>query len=123
MSKAFNILVVEDESIIAMAMGIMLGKAGHRVCAKASSCEDAIALARLHRPELILMDIRLEGDLDGIDAARKIREFLPSPIIFMSGYLDRSTRERAAALQPLAFLAKPVQLVDLDPLLSGLLKS
>lgn len=120
MSGYRPVLIVEDEIIIAMTMEFMLKSAGWPVCGRAARGEEAIQLARTARPGLILMDIRLAGDLDGVDAVRAIREFSSSPVIFISGYQDPVTRRRAMELEPLAFLDKPVVLADLDPFLSVL---
>jgi CheY-like chemotaxis protein len=119
MVKIATLLVVEDEPIIALAMEIVLTKAGFAVCMIVPSGEKAIEAAMLEKPDVILMDIRLAGEIDGIEAACKIREHSDTPIIFMTGYQDKTTRARAQALSPLAFLEKPVKLQDLQSILAS----
>jgi DNA-binding NarL/FixJ family response regulator len=121
MAEQLRLLIVEDEAILALAIEKLLTNASYTVCGKIASGERAIEAVRLVKPDIILMDIRLAGQLDGIDAAYKIRDFSETPIIFMTGYQDNATRERAIALRPRAFLTKPVGLYDLKPILDSVL--
>jgi len=115
-----RIMIVEDEAITAMATGAMLKRLGHVVLASVASGEAALEACRTWRPDLVLMDIRLDGKLDGIETARLLRESEDVPVVFVSAYADDQTRRRAAAIHPLAFVAKPLDEVDLGRLL-GLL--
>lgn len=121
MMATLKILIVEDESLIAMAIEMALHGAGYQVCASIPTGEEAVNVCRECRPDLLLMDIRLAGKLDGIEAVQKIHEFLSIPVVFMSGYHDPATMRRIDALKPLAFLNKPVRIQELQPLLAGLL--
>jgi CheY-like chemotaxis protein len=117
-----RVMIVEDEAITAMATGAMLKRLGHEVLASVSSGEAALEAVRLGFPDLVLMDIRLDGELDGIETARLMRQKADVPVIFVSAYVDAQTRRRAAETAPLAFVAKPLDEIDLSRLL-GLLHS
>ncbi len=108
--RKYKFLIVEDEALIALLLERNLLKEGQMVCGTAASGRQAIELARREQPEVILMDIRLQGAMDGIAAAQQILEFLPAEIIFITGYLDRDLEARARSLNPAAFLNKPVAL-------------
>ena len=113
-----RVMIVEDEAITAMATGAMLKRLGHEVLASVASGEAALEACRERRPDLVLMDIRLDGKLDGIETARLIHESEENvPVVFVSAYVDDQTRRRAAATNPLAFVAKPLDEVDLGRLL------
>ncbi|MCA9909262.1 MAG: response regulator, partial [Anaerolineae bacterium] len=86
-----RILIVEDESIVALEMKMSLRRLGHEVVGMATSGRDAVYLASLHRPSLILMDIRLRGELDGIQAAELIRAEMETILIFVTGQADEAT--------------------------------
>ncbi len=120
MQKPFKILLVEDEKFIAMLMEMELEEAGFTVCRQVATGESAVEAAEEENPHAILMDIRLAGELDGVDASMKIRAFSQVPIIFMTGYQDESTRERAKAVDPLAYLIKPVDIQELIGLLNSI---
>jgi CheY-like chemotaxis protein len=103
-----KILIVEDEGIQAMNTKLTLLKLGFEVLPIAISGKSAIELALKHKPDLILMDIRLRGKMDGIEAAGVIMEKSPTPIIFISAYIDQQTTKRVQKAAPAAFLEKPV---------------
>lgn len=84
-----------------------LVRCGYRVCGLAASGEEALALARHHRPDLALMDIRLQGDMDGIATAELLRQQLGVPVIFLSAHTDEATMQRAKRAAPIGFLVKP----------------
>lgn len=123
MNPRKEVLIVEDESLIAMAIEFKLKQAGWPVCGRATSGEEAVEKVRACLPGLLLMDIRLAGDLDGLETIRVIREFSTVPVVFMTGYQDPTTKRRALELNPLAFLEKPLKLMDLEPILTGLLNA
>jgi CheY-like chemotaxis protein len=108
-----QILIVEDEVLIAMDQELALRDAGHGVLGSASN--GAAALRRLAEaqhtgqfPDLVLIDVRLKGEMDGIELAARIRDLYGDlPIIFHSGLNDPETRRRAEATHPRAFLVKP----------------
>jgi CheY-like chemotaxis protein len=108
-----SVLVVEDESITGMYLELVLKRKGYTVYEIATSGEDAINFANKDKPKIILMDIRLEGEIDGITAAQRIRSFCNSPIIFMTGYSDPKIKERASKIPNTRYLEKPVSNSDL----------
>lgn len=103
-----RILIVEDEIFIAMSLRIELERMECRVLATASDGAGAVALCARHEPDIVIMDVRLAGAMDGIQAAAAMREVSSCRIIFVTGYPDRATEERARTLSPLGFLKKPV---------------
>lgn len=115
---ALRILLVEDDLLIALSMEMELRDAGYCVPKRVATGEKAVLAAREESPDVILMDIRLAGDIDGVDAALGIREFSDVPIIFMTGYQDDGTEERARAVNPLAYLIKPAGLREIRDLLN-----
>ena len=103
-----RILIVEDELIIATLLKAGLVKAGYGVCGMATNGEQAIQTAQKENPDVILMDIHLLGQMDGIEAAHEINRFSKAKIIFTTGYSDLGQKERAMAENPAAYLVKPV---------------
>jgi PAS domain S-box-containing protein len=101
--------VVEDERIIALNLKENLESLGYAVPAIAATGEQAIAAATDLQPDLVLMDIRLKGAMDGIQAAEQIWERLQIPIIYVTGHSDRSTLERAKVTTPFGYVLKPVK--------------
>jgi two-component system, response regulator PdtaR len=103
-----KVLIVEDEIVAAMALERTLTNIGYQVIGTVASGEDAIVWADRESPDFIVMDIRLAGAIDGIDAAERIAEISGAAILFMTGYDDKDTKARAMALKPLGFLTKPI---------------
>lgn len=108
-----KILVVEDEVIVARTIASQLNQLGYMVTGTASSGKVAIAKATETKPELVLMDIILKGDMDGIAAATYIREQLDIPVIFLTAYGDDDTLQRAKLTQPFGYVVKPFTSKDL----------
>ena len=102
-----KILIVEDEPIVAEGMAMVLADAGHQVVGIASDEATAIKRAASVRPDLVLMDIKLANDNDGIETAKRMRARAPVPVVFVSACLDPNTRQRAAAVRPVGYLVKP----------------
>ncbi|MDA3844262.1 MAG: response regulator [Candidatus Kapabacteria bacterium] len=102
-----KILLVEDESIVAQDMRNRLEDLGYTVPAIVPSGEKVLDIIRQTDPDLILMDIKLEGDIDGIRTAELVKEYKDIPIIFLTAYADDNTLKRAKATEPLAYLIKP----------------
>ncbi|MFP4375361.1 MAG: response regulator [Spirochaetaceae bacterium] len=114
-----RIIIVEDEAFVAMWLEQELTQSGFAVLGRVATGEAAVELAAEVRPEACLFDIRLAGDLDGIDAARRVRQFCDAKIIFMTGYPDSAIESRARELHPTAYLVKPVKIRQLQRVLSG----
>ena len=108
MNKA-RLLVVEDEGITAMDTSDYLHSVGYEVCATAFSGQEAIDLATQCRPDLVLMDIRLQGKMDGIEAAQQIRSRLDIPVIYVTAHADDLTLQRAKLSQPVGYVLKPFE--------------
>ncbi|MBN2511089.1 MAG: response regulator [Spirochaetales bacterium] len=112
-----TVMIVEDEVFIAMSLEIQLKTAGYHVCGRTATGEDAVRAAEELSPDVILMDIRLAGQIDGIEAARKILERAQPVLIFMTGYQGPEVKNAAMALNPRGFLIKPVTIGDIESLL------
>lgn len=112
MSKA-SILVVEDEVIIAMEIENSLHNLGYEVTSIVNSGDQAIKKVGLEEPDLILMDIRINGDKDGIETAEIIRKRFGIPVVFSTAYLDEKRIERAKITMPFGYVLKPIQERDL----------
>lgn len=104
-----QILVVEDESIVAIDIQNRLKGLGYSVAAIASSGEEAIKKAEETHPDLVLMDIRLRGDMDGIEAAKQIHAHLNIPVVYLTAYADDKTLERAKVTEPFGYILKPLE--------------
>jgi CheY-like chemotaxis protein len=113
MIKKIKILIVEDEALLAMLYRKQLERHDCEISGIAASGPDAISMAHLYQPDLVLMDIKLKGEMDGIDAAIKIRENLQIPIIYITGNTDDNTKSRALQTKPLKYLEKPVESEEL----------
>lgn len=107
-----KILIVEDEIITAMDLAAQLGDMGYLVVDTVANGQDAIEKAELFRPDLILMDIVLSGELDGINVAEQIND-LDIPVVYLSAYTDDVTVERALKTSPYGYLPKPYQVDEL----------
>ncbi len=107
--KNVEILVVEDESIVAMDIQHRLHKLGYVVYATASTGEEAIRLATERHPDLVLMDIRLKGKLDGVETAQQIQAELDIPAIYLTAYADEVTINRAKITAPYGYILKPFE--------------
>jgi PAS domain S-box-containing protein len=107
MPQGSKILIVEDEMIISMEIKQKLRGMGYEVVGQAITGESAILKAGETNPDLVLMDIRLKGEMDGITAAKRIIELYDLPIIFLTAHSDKATLERAIAVSPSGYLLKP----------------
>lgn len=112
MSSA-RILLIEDERIIALDIQMRLERLGYDVIGVAASGEQAIQLTAESNPDLIIMDIQLAGEIDGVAAAKIICERDPVPIVFLTAYTDEDTLRRALTSEPDGYLLKPFSNQDL----------
>lgn len=104
-----KILIVEDEGIVAIGIKATLLGFGYKVLPIAISGESAIRIAAEHGPDLILMDIKLRGRLNGIEAATVIKKQYSAPIIYCTAHSDPATLEAARNTNPFAILMKPIK--------------
>ena len=108
-----NVLVVEDESIVSKDIQHSLKRLGYNVIGAAATGEMAVELALERTPDIILMDIMLKGEMNGIEAAGKIREETNIPVIFLTAYADESTLNKAKVTQPYGYIIKPFKEIDI----------
>lgn len=111
MSK--NILIVEDDMILSMVTKRQVEALGHKVVQSVRSGIDAINAAKAHNPDIILMDIRIVGVMDGIEAMEEIMKFSQAKAIYISGNSEPTTKLRAEKTNMLAFCTKPISIEDL----------
>ena len=107
MELCSRILVVEDEPTLARDLKRKLQHLGYEVCGPTGSGEHALVLADTQRPDLVLMDIQLEGPMDGIAAADHLRRTLDLPVVFLTAYSDDRILRAASAVVPAGYLVKP----------------
>jgi CheY-like chemotaxis protein len=111
--KKAKILVVEDQNIVALNIRNKLMNLGYTVPATAATGEEAIRKAELTSADLVLMDIMLKGDMDGISAAQKIKSQLGIPILYLTAYTDEEPLSRAKMTEPTGYISKPFKEGDL----------
>ncbi len=107
-------MIVEDEIIEAMLLGEILKLRGYDICETATSGEDAIRETEINHPDVVLMDISIHGKINGIEAASKIRSLFGIPVIFMTGYSDDETRQKAYTINPAGYFVKPLDYDKLE---------
>jgi two-component system, cell cycle sensor histidine kinase and response regulator CckA len=105
-ANAYKVLVVEDEGLIANDIATRLEALGHQVVATVTTAEDAVAQAA--GTDVVLMDIHIDGQRDGIDAAQEVRTRHHVPVVFLTAHADRATLERAKAADPFGYITKPL---------------
>ena len=110
MENKIKILLVEDEFITVTLIKKRLEKNGYDVIHTAATGENAIISAKQNLPDLILMDIRLAGEIDGIETATAIKAESDIPIIFVTGYEDADIKKKSETINPLAYLIKPLDI-------------
>lgn len=108
-----QILIVEDEAILALDLRAQLQQEGYRVVGIAPSGERALSLFAEHRVDLVLCDISIKGEIDGIETARQLLDQRPVPLIYLTAFSDAATLERARQTTPASYLVKPVSLSQL----------
>lgn len=108
-----NVLVVEDESIVSKDIQHSLKKLGYNVVGAAATGEKAVELAEETKPDIVLMDIMLKGDMNGIQAAESIRNLVGVPVIYLTAYADEGTLAKAKVTEPYGYIIKPFKEIDL----------
>jgi CheY-like chemotaxis protein len=117
-----SIMLVEDELITALDIQRMLEKVGYQVSATISSGEEAVLKVKEIKPDLIIMDIFLSDDMDGIEASSIIARQLDIPVIFLTANADSTTIKRADQTKHYGYLIKPIKQNDLDSIISTALQ-
>jgi DNA-binding response OmpR family regulator len=117
-----KILIVEDERLLAISLKMDLEEAGYEEITMVTNCEDACQAVEEEAPELILMDISIQGEKTGIDTAEKISGFSSVPVIYLTGETDTETRRKAENTPNCkGYLNKPVNMEVLEPLIHQIL--
>ena len=109
----FRILIVEDEAILAMNEQKILSRMGYQVCGVTDNGQTAVEITKCRKPDLILMDIRIRGPIDGVQTAERIRRFSDVPILYTTAYSDEDTVNRLRSTSFSRHLFKPWQPNDL----------
>jgi len=104
-----RILIVEDEALLAKTIKYHLRNLGYAVCGVASSGEEALRMAEKARPDLVLMDIVLQGKMDGVETAERMRRRLNAPIVYLTAHGDDTTLHRAKITEPFGYILKPFE--------------
>ena len=108
-----KILLVEDDDIIAKVENWRLKNLGYEVAGRAVSGAEAVDLVAKTRPDLVLMDINIQGEMDGIETAKRIKKQFSIPVVYVTSHSDGPTLDRAKATQPDGFIVKPFEDNDL----------
>lgn len=115
-----KVLIVEDDTILSMINKKYVELLGHKVIQSVRTGQGAIDAVKKHNPDLILMDIRIEGEMDGIEAMCEIRKFSNTPVVYLTGNSEPSSKIRAEGTGMLGFFIKPISLDDLKSVLGNL---
>ena len=118
-----RILITEDERIIAEDLKLILQSFGHEIIEIVSTGENAIRIALQAKPDLIFMDIKLEGRMTGLDAAKEIMINHEIPVIFCSAYADDLTLLQASSLHPAGYISKPFSEEDIKSVINPVIKN
>lgn len=121
-NRKLKALIVEDEAIAALGLEALVAAWGYEVCESAANGKDAIRKASMCKPDIILMDVNLAGKVDGIEAAKEIRSERQVPIIFISGYADEMTKEKAGITGAVEYFQKPLDYDELEKKMKDLLE-
>lgn len=113
LGKKKRVLIVEDDMIISLVIENMVREIGHEVIGKAVSGEEALEIATKELPDLILMDIRLKGEMDGIEAITAIKKEISTSVIYLTGNSDRINYDRAKETKFIDLITKPFTLAEL----------
>lgn len=120
MAKRPRVLIVEDEEVQAMSMELLLRTWGYETLESAGTGLEAVERAELEKPDIVLMDINIQGEMDGIEAARLIIGRFGLPVVLITGYDDLSLREKAMKIKPAGYFIKPIELESLKTLMASL---
>ncbi|HVV84904.1 MAG TPA: response regulator [Kofleriaceae bacterium] len=108
-----SILIVEDERVVAQDLAESLRRLGYDVCGSVASSDEALAQAEARQPDLVLMDVRIRGQRDGIETARILRRRHDTPVVYLTAFADEATVNRARDTEPYGYLIKPFRVPEL----------
>ncbi len=114
MNKAVKIFIVEDEMVIAANISLQLSELGYEVTGILPRGEEALSHIKIDKPDIILLDISLKGEMDGIETAHEIQKHFKIPIIYLTANSDEAHFNRAKETHPYAFISKPFKKLDLQ---------
>ena len=109
-----TVVIVEDDMLLSLVETRIVEKLGYVVMAKAISGEDAVQKIKTHQPDVVIMDVSLKGEMDGIDAMNRVRAFSDVPVIYLSGNGDKLSKERARKTGYVEYLVKPIHPSDIE---------
>ncbi len=104
-----KVLIVEDERVVARDIQTRLARLGYTIAGVTRFGEEAVQMAQQACPDVVLMDIRLEGAMDGIEAAERIRQHCQVPVVYLTAYADEDTLKRARITEPFGYVLKPFE--------------
>jgi PAS domain S-box-containing protein len=113
MGRLARVLIVEDEAIIGLAIKRLLGASGYEIAALVATANQAIRAVETSSPDLVLMDIHIKGDKDGIETALEIRRNFHLPVVFVTAHADKKALERARQTEPFGYIVKPISALSL----------
>lgn len=108
-----DVLIVEDDRVLALMLRKMVQRMNYDVTGSVTTGEEAVEIAEKDNPDLILMDIMLEGDIDGIEAMKQIKQNISIPVIYITGNSDQTTIDRAKETNYMAYMVKPIAFEEL----------
>ncbi|MDN3724877.1 response regulator [Aequorivita sp. SDUM287046] len=114
MGKPAKILIIEDEMVIAANISLQFSELGYEVTGILPRGEEALSHIKIDRPDIVLLDIRLKGEMDGIETAERIHQHFDIPIIYLTANADEAHFNRAKETHPYAFISKPFKKLDLQ---------
>ena len=113
-SERYKVLVVEDERVVAKDLALTLEGMGYNVIGSAASRDEALAVCANEVPDIVLMDIRIKGPIDGIDTAKELLDLYDLHVIYLTAHADVASIDRAKRTRPHAYLLKPVKAGELQ---------
>ena len=117
-----KLLIVEDELIVALGFQMRFQKMGYEVCETVSNGNKVISIVEKENPDIILMDINIQGERDGIEIAKEIKSRFNTPVVFQSGYFNPAIKKRVNTINHSGFFEKPVDVNSLHKAFQKVLK-
>lgn len=114
MSERYKVLLVEDERVVAKDLALTLESMGYEVIGSAATRDEALAICAKQVPDIVLMDIRIKGNVDGIDTAKELLDLYGLHVIYLTAHADVASIDRAKRTRPHAYLLKPVKAGELQ---------